>query len=114
MTPSLAQSLGWDRNYGVSVEEVQPDSPADRAGVRGGDVVAEVSGSQVEDREDFNARMRGYPARTAVSMTLFRQGKTRNISITPVEYPSKLAESLAWDRLGLGHPRLKWASLPET
>ncbi|HME92291.1 MAG TPA: PDZ domain-containing protein, partial [Myxococcaceae bacterium] len=101
LTPSLAQSLGWDRNYGVIVEEVEPGSPAEQAGVRRGEVLAEVAGSRVEDSEDFNARMRGYPARASVSITLFRQGATRTVSITPVQYPSKLAENLAWDRLGI-------------
>src|SRR5262245_27692372 len=88
LTPSLAQSLGWDRNYGVIVEEVEPGSPAEQAGVLRGEVLAEVAGSRVEDSEDFNARMRGYPARASVSITLFRQGATRTVSITPVQYPS--------------------------
>jgi len=101
LTHSVAQSLGWDRNYGVIVEEVESGSPAEQAGVHRGDVVAEIGGSRVEDREDFNARMRGYPARASVSMTLFRQGASRTVSITSVQYPSKLAENLAWERLGI-------------
>ncbi len=101
LTSSLAQGLGWDRNYGIVVDQVESGSPAEQAGVRRGDVIAEVGGSRVEDAEDFNARMHGYPARTAVSLTLFRQAASRTVSITPVQYPSKLAESLAWDRLGL-------------
>jgi serine protease Do len=97
----LAQSLGWDRYYGVAVSEVDSNSPAEQAGVRAGDIIAEVGGTRVESSEDFNARMRGYPAGTAVALSVFRQGSLRDASINTVPFPPKLAESMAWDRLGL-------------
>ncbi len=101
LAQSLGQSLGWDRNYGVAVAEVEPGSPAEQAGIRVGDIIAEVGGTPVEGSEDFNARMRGYPARTAIALSVFRQGSMRNVSINTVPFPPKLAENLAWDRLGI-------------
>jgi serine protease Do len=101
LTPSVGQSLGWDRNYGVAVADVDSNSPAEEAGIKVGDIIAEIGGTRVEDEDDFNARMRGYPARTSVSFAVIRQGTTRNVSITTVPFPSKLAENLAWERLGL-------------
>ena len=97
----LAQSLGWDRYYGVAVADLDSNSPAERAGVRTGDIIAEVGGTRVESSEDFNARMRGYPAGTAVGLSVFREGSLREVSVTTVPFPTKLAESMAWDRLGL-------------
>jgi serine protease Do len=101
VTSQAARNLGWDRNYGALVVRVEPDSPAEKVGVQRGDIIDEVGGSRVEDAQDFNQRMRGYPAHTKLTMTLFRQGGTRSVSISPVEFPTKLAEGLAWDRLGI-------------
>lgn len=98
---SVARSMGWDRNYGAVVAGVDAGSPAEKAGVQPGDIIEEVAGTRVEDAEDFNVRMHGYPARTPVPLTVFRKGTTKTISVVPVEFPPKLAESLAWDRLGI-------------
>jgi serine protease Do len=101
LTASIAQSLSWDRNYGVAVADVESTSPAEQAGIKVGDIIAEVGGTRVEDSEDFNAQMRGYPARTAVNLAVFRDGSMRSISINTAPFPPKLAETLAWERLGI-------------
>jgi len=101
LTPRVASNLGWDRTYGVVVVGVEPGSPAERAGLQRGDVIAEVGGTRVQDDDDFDVRMRGYPARADVSLNVFRSGATQALTLTPVEFPPKLAEGLAWDRLGL-------------
>ena len=98
---SVARSLGWDRSYGAVVVGVDSGSPAEKAGIQLGDIIEEVAGTQVEDAEDFNVRMRGYPARATVPLTVFRRGTTKTLSILPVEFPPKLAESMAWERLGI-------------
>ena len=101
LTTELARRLGWDRNFGVIVAAVEPGSPAENAGVQRGDIVTSVGNSQVEDADDFEVRLRGYPARTPLSFELFRAGQTVKVSLTAAEFPRKLAEGLAWDRLGL-------------
>ncbi len=106
LTPSLARSPKWNRNYGAVVAAVESGSPAEKAGIQPGDIIEEVGGSRVEDADDFNVRMRGYPARASVPISVFREGRTIAISVTAVEFPPKLAEGLAWDRLGI---RLKQA-----
>jgi serine protease Do len=101
LTPRMAANLGWDRSYGTVVNGVDPGSPAEKAGVLRGDIIAEVAGTRVEDAEDFEVRMRGYPAKSAIPFTVFRNGNSLSLQVTPVEFPPKLAESLAWDRLGV-------------
>ncbi|MBN1208187.1 MAG: trypsin-like peptidase domain-containing protein [Myxococcaceae bacterium] len=101
LPPQIAAQLGWDRAYGALVAAVEPGSPAEQAGVRRGDVVAEMGGSRITDAEDFDTRVRGYPARSAFPLTLFREGGLRTLQVTPTEFPARLTESLAWDRLGL-------------
>ncbi|SEL15446.1 Do/DeqQ family serine protease [Stigmatella aurantiaca] len=101
LPPQLAAQLGWDRTYGALVASVEPGSPAEQAGVKRGDVVAEMGGSRIADAEDFDTRVRGYPARSSFGLTLFRERGTRSVQVTPVEFPSHLVETLAWERLGL-------------
>ncbi|RKH07062.1 trypsin-like peptidase domain-containing protein [Corallococcus carmarthensis] len=97
----VAARLGWDRTFGVIVTNVDPDSPASQAGVQRGDVVAELGGSRIQDAEDFDSRVRGYPARSVFPLVLFRAGGNRTVQVTPVEFPARLLETLAWEKLGL-------------
>jgi serine protease Do len=101
LSPRLATHLGWDRTYGAVVAEVEPGSPAEQAGVRRGDILAEMGGSRITDGEDFDTRVRGYPARTSFPLVIFREGAQRTLQVTPAEFPPELIEALAWNRLGL-------------
>jgi serine protease Do len=101
LSPRTARRLGWDRNYGVLVDSVDAGSPAQTAGVRAGDIVAEVGGSAVEGGDDLEARLRGYPAKAPVGLLIWREGREQKIGLTPVEFPPAQADALAWDRLGL-------------
>ncbi|MFY1829346.1 trypsin-like peptidase domain-containing protein [Myxococcus fulvus] len=101
LTPRAARQLGWDRSYGALVTAVEDGSPAAQAGVRRGDIVAELGGSRIQDAEDFDTRVRGYPARSAFALVLFREGASRTVQLTPAEFPARMVEALAWDRLGL-------------
>ena len=101
LSPRLARQLGWDRTYGVVVTDVEPDSPAEKAGIRRGDVLAEMGGSRITDAEDYVTRARGYPARAAFPLVVFREGAQLNVQVTPVEFPPQLVEALTWNRLGL-------------
>ncbi len=101
LSSQLARSLGWDRSYGAVVANVEPGSPAERAGLQRGDILAEVGGGQVDDAEGFESRMKGFTARAPFSVTVFRDGALRQLTVTPVEFPARMAEGLAWDRLGL-------------
>ncbi len=101
LPPRLATQLGWDRTYGALVAGVEPGSPAEQAGVQRGDVLAEMGGSRISDAEDFDTRVRGYPARSAFPLTVWRQGALRTLQVSPVEFPPRLIETFAWDQLGL-------------
>ena len=101
LTAELRRRLGWPRTDGALVFNVEPGSPADAAGVQRGDIVTSVGTNPVEDAEDFTVRLKGYPVKTPLALTLFRGGQTLQAAITPVEFPAKLVDGLTWDRLGL-------------
>src|SRR3546814_18617210 len=57
VTAELAQSLGLVRPVGVLVESVYRDGPADRAGIRPGDVITAIDRQPVEDGPALRLRM---------------------------------------------------------
>jgi serine protease Do len=101
LTEPAARKLGWDRSDGVLVESVDPGSPAAAAAVRPGDIVAELGGSPVLDADEFQAKVRGYPAKAPMPLVISRQGQKLEVTVTPSEFPSQQADAYAWDRLGL-------------
>ncbi|RPH71226.1 MAG: PDZ domain-containing protein [Myxococcaceae bacterium] len=101
LTAPVARKLGWERSDGVVVESVDAGSPAAAAGIRPGDVVAELGGTPVQDTDELQARLRGYPARAAMPLVLWREGRRVEVTVTPTGFPSEQADAFAWDRLGL-------------
>ena len=101
LSPALAQQFGWDKSYGVVVTEVEPESPSAKAGLARGDIIASIGGTPVGDAEDFAARLKGYPAKSTMTVELFHEGKSRSATLVPVEFPREKAERLGWDGLGI-------------
>ena len=53
VTPEIAQELGLDEPEGVVVGTVEPGSPAEKAGLRRGDVILEVNQESIDDAAEF-------------------------------------------------------------
>ncbi|HEX6182675.1 MAG TPA: PDZ domain-containing protein [Pyrinomonadaceae bacterium] len=68
--------------HGVLVSSVEANSPADKAGLKAGDVVTEVDGKRVEDVDDL---VRGLGAKNEgeVTLTVVRDRKQRTVRVTP-------------------------------
>ncbi|HEU4346015.1 MAG TPA: DegQ family serine endoprotease [Candidatus Binatia bacterium] len=62
VTPEIAESLGMDRPRGALVANVSKDGPAEKAGVKVGDVIIEFDGKEVKDSGELPILV----ARTAV------------------------------------------------
>jgi serine protease Do len=83
LTPQLAKSFGYRLNgHGVLVGDVVKNGPAAKAGLKAGDIVESFDGRPMHSA----AHLRNSVAATApgakATMTVFRNGKTRNISVT--------------------------------
>jgi len=53
VTPDIAESLGLDKAQGALVASVSEDGPADRAGVKVGDVIISFDGKLIEESNDL-------------------------------------------------------------
>lgn len=89
VTPELQKTLGKNApDHGALVAEIQPGSPAEKAGANTGDVIVAVNGQPVKDGRDVqHAIVFSSKVGQKVDMTLWRDGKTVHIAPTTVELP---------------------------
>lgn len=75
---------GGDRaSQGVLVDDVRRDSPAEKAGVKRGDVIVEFDGEHVRSARQFSRLVQEtVPGRT-VKATILRDGKRSDVQVTP-------------------------------
>jgi serine protease Do len=78
---------------GVLITEVQPEMPADKAGVRSNDIVRKVDGQGVRDRNDLLSKIATRRPGETVELTVFRNGKTLDIPVTLTSRAEGIAAS---------------------
>ena len=94
MTPQLAQQFNLNGAKGALVSAVTPDSPADKAGVKSGDLVTDFNGKPVTDSRHLKLQVGSTAPGAAVPMNVLRDGKTLTLSVIVKELPGdKLADS---------------------
>ena len=82
---SLAESLELESRDGVVVASVDPGSPADKAGVRRGDVIHGVGGERVRNFDDARRALYGRLVGDRVTFDLERDGKTSTRTLVLTE-----------------------------
>lgn len=75
-----AKGLKLKDESGVEITNVDPDSPADRAGLKRGDVVLEFQGQRVEGTEQFIRLVRETPAGRQVKLSVMRNGAPQAVT----------------------------------
>ena len=107
LTPDVAQAMGLDESQrGAFVITVQENGPAGTAGLRGsdgeirvdgqtlptgGDVVIALAGNAVNTFEDLVANLARFSAGETVTLTVIRDGATREIDVALGERPTSTA-----------------------
>lgn len=82
VTSDIADSVGLSSAAGALVTEPSKDSPADKAGVKSGDVVTAVDGQAISNALDLSRTIAGKNPGTAVELSIWRDGKDQKISVT--------------------------------
>lgn len=84
--PSTRQSPQADSGSlraGIVVDEVIPDSPAEKAGIKAGDVIVEYDGERVRSARQFARLVEETAEGRSVSIALLRDGKRQTVNATP-------------------------------
>jgi serine protease Do len=78
--PNRAKELKLKEDYGVEITRVEENSPAEKAGIKTGDVVLEYNGQRVEGMEQFGRLVRETPPGREVKLTIGRNGATQTLT----------------------------------
>lgn len=83
LQPDMAREFGYTGGgNGALVNSVSPGSPAQKAGIRTGDIILALNGEPVTGSGDLTARMATIAPGTTVHLKVFRDGKTSDVAVT--------------------------------
>ncbi len=108
VTPEIAESLGMDKGNGALVANVTKDGPADKAGVKVGDVIIEFDGKEVKDSSDLPIIVARTPVDRRARMKVLRDKKeiTLTVSVGELKDEEVVASAPEKGELGLTVQRL--------
>jgi len=81
LTPDLAEALGIDVDRGAVISQVQPNSSAEAAGLKPGDVVVAVDGREVTSATDLRNRIGLLRVGETVELTILRDGERKLVRV---------------------------------
>ncbi|HZD40280.1 MAG TPA: PDZ domain-containing protein, partial [Terriglobales bacterium] len=102
VTPEIAESLGMDRAHGALVANVSKDGPAEKAGVKVGDVVIEFDGKEVKDSSDLPIIVARTPVDRRVRMKVLRDKKEVQLTVSVGELKDEEVVASAPEKGELG------------
>ncbi len=88
VTAEIADAIGLKEANGALVADAAADGPAGKAGVRRGDTIIAINGAAIKDARDLTRRIAGVKPGDKVSVTLWRDGRERAISIEVGRQPA--------------------------
>jgi len=100
LTPELAESFGLDTSSGALVSEVVPESPAEAAGLRRGDILLSFNGKAIDQMHDLPRIVASTPVGTTVKAEVFRKGKRLALEVKVGELDEKIAGAPAPENHG--------------
>lgn len=87
LTPYLAERLGTADRRGLYVASLERGSPADKAGVRVGDIIRTVNGTPVRDSEEAYRAIFGANVGDTITLTVERDSKLQTFKLLLEEAP---------------------------
>jgi C-terminal processing protease CtpA/Prc len=81
LNKDLASYFKVEANSGVLVLEVNEDSPAEKAGLKAGDVIIKIDGEGVKDPDDLIKALDDYEEGEVATIEYVRQGKTEKAEV---------------------------------
>lgn len=93
MDDKLAKTFGLDRPKGALVADVIKGDPADKAGIKAGDVILSIDGKEIENHKELINIVGSKSPGETVKLKVLRDGKILNISVKLGERKTTLASS---------------------
>jgi serine protease Do/serine protease DegQ len=103
LTPDVAEQVHLPGDAkGVIITEVTPDGPAEKAGVKLGDVILRVNGKEIESRDELRLTIAQMRPGSKASIDLSRDGKPVSVDVTLTQFaeaPNELLSGVQVDKI---------------
>jgi serine protease Do len=94
LTPDLAKAFKLDRTTGALVGDVSPGGPADKAGLKSGDVITQLNGQPIEDASQLKLRVAESTPGSNVQFGVNRNGEAKTFDVALGKLPeNKVAKA---------------------
>jgi serine protease Do len=87
VTKEIAEAIGLKEPRGALVASAVADGPAAKAGIRTGDTIVAVEGETIKEARDLSRKIANVAPGKQVSLTVYRDGKERTVSIEVARQP---------------------------
>ena len=94
ITPALEKSFGLSTTEGVLISDVSKDSPAEKAGMKRGDVITRFDGKEVKDAHMLSRMVAEKKPNTTVTVEIIRDKKEKSLKVKLGTMPQNLQASL--------------------
>ena len=91
VNPKIAKQFGLKQAQGALVSDVVGGSPADKAGIKTGDVIARLEGKDIEGSAMLRNRVAEVPVGKSVEVEVLRDKKPQTLTVTIAEQPKDMA-----------------------
>jgi serine protease Do len=105
VTPELAKQFGIEGDKGALISDVIKDTPAERAGIKSGDIILEFDGKPVREANELTRIVASTPPDKKIKVRVFRDGKEQTLDATLEQRKDdgdSTPEGVTADKLGLG------------
>lgn len=93
ITKDLADALGVEPKSGILVGSVVEDAPADRAGIKRGDIIIRFNGDTVGNVDQFRLKVAETGVDREVPVVVVREGDRKTLKVTLGERPTEIAQA---------------------
>jgi serine protease Do len=106
VTPENATFFHMQNATGALISQVEPDSPAGKAGVKVGDVITELNGKKMDNSGQLQAAISSQRPGNKVTLGIMRDGKSLSLPVT-LEGLNKKSDETA-SNSGESHGKARW------
>jgi len=85
VSKEVAESIGLGKPQGALVRGVEVGAPAEKAGIEAGDIIIKFDGKEIEKSSDLPRLVGIVKPGTRATVTVFRRGATKELSLTVAE-----------------------------
>jgi len=92
ITPRLAKAMDLPDQNGVLVSDVFPNTPAEKAGIKSGDVIVGFNGKDIPDMHSFQLAVSECAPGSSATVKLLHNGHPETVTVTLTELPGDAAQ----------------------